>query len=74
MVPLVVGMRVGAISRASVEMRYAVCDRPAGTLYASGATTIVAIHPETGRPCSLPPATRTVLERLATGENTNGTS
>ena len=73
MVPLVVGVRVSEISRASVEMRYAVCDRPGGTLYATGATTIIAIHPKTGRPCSLPPATRAALERLASGENTYGT-
>ncbi|HKV85898.1 MAG TPA: thioesterase family protein [Ktedonobacterales bacterium] len=74
MVALAVGVRVGAISRASVEMRYAVCDRPGGTLYATGATTIIAIHPETGRPCSLPPATRAALERLASGDVPYGTS
>lgn len=73
MVPLVVGVRVGEISRASVEMRYAVCDRPGGTVYATGATRIIAIHPETGRPCSLPSATRAALERMATAERTNGT-
>ncbi|MGH2487467.1 MAG: acyl-CoA thioesterase [Ktedonobacterales bacterium] len=74
MVTLAVGLRVSAISRAAVEMCYAVCGHPGGTLYAAGATTIVSIHPETGRPRSLPPATRRALERLADGEVAYGTS
>lgn len=74
MVPLVVGIRIAEISRASVEMRYAVCDQPVGTAYATGATTIISIRPETGRPCSLPPATRAALERLARGDVVYGTS
>ena len=74
MVALVVGVRVSELSRATVEMRYVVCDRPGGSAYATGATTIVSIHPATGRPCSLPPATRAALTRLASGDVTHGTS
>jgi acyl-CoA thioester hydrolase len=74
MVTLAVGVSVGAISRASVEMRYAVCDQSGGTIFATGATTILAIHPETGRPCSLPAATRRALERLAGGDMAYGTT
>lgn len=53
--PIVVGVRRAGASRASLDLEYAICDRPHGRLFATGATTIVSIDPNSGRPRSLPP-------------------
>lgn len=52
--PVVVGVRAARITHAAIETEYAVCDRPAGVLYATGTTLTVSIDPLSGRPRSLP--------------------
>jgi acyl-CoA thioester hydrolase len=52
--PVVVGIRAARITHAAIEMEYAVCDRPAGLLYATGTTLTVSIDPLLGRPRPLP--------------------
>ncbi len=52
--PIVVGVRCAGASRASVDLEYALCDRPHGQLFATGATTLVSVDPASGRPRSLP--------------------
>jgi acyl-CoA thioester hydrolase len=52
--PVVVGVRAARITHAAIEMEYAVCDRPAGLLYATGTTLTVSIDALSGRPRSLP--------------------
>lgn len=66
--PVVVGVRCAGASRATIDLEYAICDRPQGTLYATGATGIVSVDSATGRPRSLP-----TWARLALGE-TSGPS
>lgn len=52
--PVAVGVRCESAARASLKLEYALCDRPQGQLFATGATTIVSVDPRTGRPRSLP--------------------
>jgi acyl-CoA thioesterase FadM len=52
--PVVVGVRAARITHAAIEMEYAVCDRPAGLLYATGTTLTVSIDALSGRPRPLP--------------------
>jgi acyl-CoA thioester hydrolase len=52
--PVVVGVRAARITHAAIEMEYAVCDLPAGLLYATGTTLTVSIDPVSGRPRPLP--------------------
>ena len=63
--PVHVGVRCTVTGRATIEMEYAICDRPGagGTLYASGATTAVCVDMRTGKPHSLPEWARRTLER-----------
>jgi acyl-CoA thioester hydrolase len=63
--PVVVGVRASRITHATIEMEYAVCDRPAGLLYATGSTLTVSIDPISGRPRSLPNWVRPGLEHLS---------
>lgn len=67
MAPLHVGVRCTAIGRATIEMEYVICDRPAsgGIVYASGTTTAVCVDPQTGRPRSLPDWSRRALALAA---------
>ena len=61
--PLYVGVRCSAAGRATMELEYVICDRPSpgGTLYASGATTVVCVEPRTSRPRMLPEWARRAL-------------
>ena len=52
--PIAVGVRCESASRASLNLEYVLCDRPHGQLFATGATTIVSVDPQSGRPRSLP--------------------
>jgi acyl-CoA thioester hydrolase len=62
LVPVVVGVRCSRITHASIEMEYAVADKPDGVLYATGSTLTVSVDPATGRPRALPAWTRLALE------------
>jgi acyl-CoA thioester hydrolase len=64
LVPVVVGVRCSRITHASIEMEYAVADKPGGLLYATGSTLTVSIDPATGRPRALPAWTRLAVEML----------
>jgi acyl-CoA thioester hydrolase len=72
--PLAVGVRPTALSRATIELEYAICDTPGGTLYATGATTLVSVDAVTGRPRSLPLWARKALERMGASGRADETS
>ena len=70
--PVVVGVRCAASSRASIDLEYAICDRPQGRLYATGNTTIVSVDPDSGRPRALPTwALRAIERRSGKGETSS---
>jgi acyl-CoA thioester hydrolase len=62
--PVVVGIRCSRITHASIEMEYAVADKPDGVLYATGSTLTVSIDPASGRPRALPAWTRLAAQLL----------
>ena len=62
LVPVAVGIRCSRITHASIEMEYAVTDKPDGLLYATGSTLTVSVDLATGRPRALPAWTRLALE------------
>ncbi|HLZ20670.1 MAG TPA: thioesterase family protein [Ktedonobacterales bacterium] len=63
--PVHVGVRCTEAGRATIEMEYAICDRPefGAVLYASGTTTAVCVDARTGKPRSLPEWARRALGR-----------
>jgi acyl-CoA thioester hydrolase len=64
LVPVMVGVRCSRIAHASIEMEYAISDKPGGLLYATGSTLTVSIDPATGRPRALPAWTRLAAQLL----------
>lgn len=71
--PVHVGVRCTVAGRATIEMEYAICDRPGpgATLYASGTTTAVCVDARTGKPRSLPEWARRALA-MRRAEATHG--
>ena len=65
--PVYVGVRCAEVSRAAIEMHYALCDAPGGTVYATGATLTVSVDLATGRPRALPVWVTAALARSADG-------
>jgi acyl-CoA thioester hydrolase len=74
--PVVVGLDCARLTHTSMDLRYAVCDQPGGTLYASGATTITSVDQQSGRPRALPGWARQGAEALLgpVGDGAAGTS
>lgn len=74
--PVVVGLDCARLTHTSMDLRYAVCDQPGGTLYASGATTITSVDQQSGRPRALPRWARQGAEALLgpVGDGAGGTS
>jgi acyl-CoA thioester hydrolase len=54
LMPIYVGVRTASLGRASLELVYAVCAEPGGTLYATGSTTVACVDLASGRPRALP--------------------
>lgn len=63
--PVAIGIHCDPPNRASFVMYYVICDRPGGTLYASGSAAIVSIDLATGRPRALPPEARAALAAMS---------
>jgi acyl-CoA thioester hydrolase len=59
--PVYVGIYCAEVTRAAIEMRYAICAAPGEAPYATGATLTVSVDLATGRPRALPAWVRDAL-------------
>jgi acyl-CoA thioester hydrolase len=67
LVPVYVGVHCATVSRAAIEMHYALCEAPGGTVYATGTTLTVSVDLATGRPRALPVWVTAALARAEDG-------
>ena len=65
--PVYVGVYCAEVSHAAITMHYAICDRPEGTVYATGSTLTVSVDLATGKPRALPPWVSGALARATAG-------
>ena len=69
-----VGVRAARVTHTSIEMVYAICDKPGGEIHATGSTLTVSVDATALKPHALPEWARHALDMAASAQSSYGTS